>query len=295
MSRAGREAAGGGPAGPGGSDGPGGSGGPGGAALPPVWGWAVRGFTLYGRRYVARHFHALRVLKATRPALSGLAPGAPVLVVMNHASWWDPMTAVALRSVSPMAQGTSYAPIHAEMLQRYGVFKRLGFFGATPGSVAGARAFLRAGSAALRTPGASLWVTGQGAFTDPRVRPVTLQPGLAHLCQREKRAGGSAAVVLPLAVEYPFWEEKTPELLVAAGRPFALAEGPGGLAAWQRALESGLEDAMDRLAVAAERRDPGKFDTLLGGSAGPGGVYGAWERAKALARGRRYAAEHAGG
>ena len=263
-------------------------------ALPRVWGWAVRGFTLYGRRYVAKHFHALRILRATRPALSGLAPGAPVLVVMNHASWWDPMTAVALRSFSPMAQGTSYAPIHAEMLGRYGVFKRLGFFGATPDSVAGARGFLRAGSAALRTPGASLWVTGQGAFTDPRVRPVTLRPGMAHLCLREKKAGGSAAVVLPVAVEYPFWEEKTPELLVAAGRPFALAEGPDTLDGWQRVLESGLEDAMDRLAVAAERQDPGKFDTLLGGSAGPGGIYGAWERVKAALRGRAYSAEHSG-
>ncbi|BAM02932.1 lysophospholipid acyltransferase family protein [Phycisphaera mikurensis] len=264
--------------------------------LPAVWEPAVRGFTWYARRYVAKHFHAVRLLRASRPALSGLPREAPVLVVMNHAAWWDPMTCVVLRSITPMREGVSYAPIHAEMLERYGVFKRLGFFGVDPGSAAGGRAFLRAGVAALKTPGASLWVTGQGAFTDPRVRPVRLRPGLAHLCvrlARDPRAG--RVVVLPLAVEYPFWHDKTPELLIAAGTPTPLPElagEAGGVDAAQRALEGGLEDAMDRLAVAAERQDPARFDTVLGGTAGPGGIYGLWGRAKAWARGRPYVAEH---
>ena len=265
------------------------------AELPAVSGWAVRGFTRYARRYVAKHFHAVRILRASRPALAGLPPGAPVLVLMNHASWWDPMTAVVVRSVSPMRSGRSYAPMDAAMLDRYAIFKRLGFFGLEPGSGASGRAFLRTGAAALSRPGDSLWVTAQGAFTDPRVRPVALMPGVAHLCERLKRRGDAGVMALPLAVEYPFWHEKTPELLVAAGEPLPLGAGPDGVEAWQRTLETGLEDTMDRLAIAAERQDPGKFDTLLGGSAGPGGIYGGWGRLKAWARGRAYEGEHGGG
>lgn len=263
--------------------------------LPRVSGWAVRGFTVYARRYVARHFHAVRLLRETRAELENLPADAPVLVVMNHASWWDPMTAVVLRDASPLRDGTSYAPIHAEMLERYGVFKRLGFFGVRPDSAAGGRSLLRVGSAALRTPGASIWVTGQGAFTDPRVRPVSLRGGLAHLCARERRRGGSPAIVLPLAVEYPFWHEKTPELLVAAGRARRLADGPEGVDGWQQMLEADLQDALDRLGQASMRQDSSAFVSLLGGSAGPGGIYGFWGRLKAWGRGRRYVAEHADG
>ncbi len=262
--------------------------------LPRVSEWAVRGFSFYAHRYVAKHFHAMRVLRETRGAVDGLPPGTPVLVVMNHAAWWDPMTCIVLRESTPMRNGTAYAPIHAEMLERYGVFQRLGFFGVDPDSAAGGRSLLRVGAAALRSPGASVWVTAQGAFTDPRVRPVTLKPGLAHLCERERRRGGSPAVILPLAVEYPFWQEKTPELLVAFGDPQPLADGPEGADAWQRCLEASLEATMDHLAAAASAQDPAPFDTLLGGSAGPGGIYGAWGRLKALLRGRRYQAEHAG-
>ncbi len=41
-------------------------------------------FRAYARRYVRRHFHGVWVQQPP-PAIAG-----PVLVVMNHPSWWDP-------------------------------------------------------------------------------------------------------------------------------------------------------------------------------------------------------------
>ena len=62
----------------------------------------------------------------------------------------------------------------------------------------------------MSRPNAVLWVTAEGEFRDPRRRPLRLRSGVAHLLRRL-----GAGRVIPLAVEYPFWQERTPETLVA--------------------------------------------------------------------------------
>ena len=62
-------------------------------AVPRRWPWLVRGFRKYAARYVRKHFHAVRLSK------SGAAfPPAdePLLVVLNHPSWWDPLIGIVL-------------------------------------------------------------------------------------------------------------------------------------------------------------------------------------------------------
>ena len=82
-------------------------------------------FAAYTRSYVGRHFHSVRILK------SGLPPrdcARPLVIYLNHAAWWDPLVCLLLsREFFP--DRTSFAPIDAAMLERYGFFKRLGFFG----------------------------------------------------------------------------------------------------------------------------------------------------------------------
>src|SRR5207253_10605254 len=50
------------------------------------------------------------------------------------------------------------------------------------------------------------WIAAEGQLTDPRVRPLRLRSGVGHLAARVRQA-----VLLPLALEYPFWEERTPD------------------------------------------------------------------------------------
>ncbi len=57
-----------------------------------------------------------------------------------------------------------------------------------------------------------LWITAEGAFTDHRARPVALRPGLAHLARQVP-----GAVILPLALDYTFWNESRPEALLRFG------------------------------------------------------------------------------
>src|SRR5438309_6091717 len=148
--------------------------------LPTISKSQLQWFTAYVRWYLRRNFHALHLLRlAPLEAVSS----HPVLVCLNHPSWWDPLVALYLSQRFFPTRG-HYGPIAAEGVAKYGFFERLGFFSIQPGTRAGAGRFLRVGKAALASPETALWVTPQGAFSDVRLRPVAIQPGVGHLVHR---------------------------------------------------------------------------------------------------------------
>jgi 1-acyl-sn-glycerol-3-phosphate acyltransferase len=252
------------------------------ARVPVVSPVLLRWFTWYARRFLCKHMHAVRLLRAHDGAgVPAVPPDEPVIVCCNHPSWWDPMVGIFLASHLWPAR-SHYWPIDAKMLARYRFFSRLGFFGVERGGRQGARTFLRTATAALSRGDACLWVTAEGQFSDVRARPVRVKPGIVHLARRLGRG-----VILPLAVEYPFWTEKTPEVLLAFGRPVPVAERPG-----PAGLGEALTGAMDELAAAAMARDPGRFATLLAGAAGTSRVYDAWRRGRALLAGGSFDPSH---
>ena len=57
---------------------------------------------------------------------------------------------------------------------------------------------------------------------------------------------------------------------------------------WTAVLGAWLEAAQDALAAEAIARDPSRFELLVGGKAGVGGVYDLWRRLRALVRGERF-------
>ncbi len=173
-----------------------------------------------------------------------------------------------------------YAPMDARAFTRYQVLRKIGLFPVEQGTARGAVQFLRAAEGVFRDPDAVLWVTPQGTFTDARARPAGFRPGLAALLRRMPRV-----TVLPIALEYTFWEERLPEALALLGEPVLFERGLD--------LEMGMEAAQDELAGLAQRRDPAPFVSALAGRSGTAGVYELWERGRALLRGKRYEAEHA--
>ncbi|MFO0891558.1 MAG: lysophospholipid acyltransferase family protein [Isosphaeraceae bacterium] len=246
--------------------------------------WLFRAFRKYARGYVRKHFHALRIDR--EGPLPPIPPG-PLIVPMNHASWWDPLVGVILtEQFTPERE--FYAPIDATGLAQYPFLGRLGFFGVELGTRRGGIRFLRQSLALLDLPEAALSITAQGHFADPRDRPVRFKAGIGHLVHRLGRG-----IVLPLAVEYPFWNDRCPEILVRFGRPLAIRdEAPGSPEGWTARLEAALEETQDRLAERARRRDPELFQTVIGGTAGVGGVYDSWRRFKARLRGESFQPEH---
>ena len=258
----------------------------------------VAGFQRYNVRYLRRRFSAVRVA-----GLERLPTGsAPVVVYLNHPGWWDPLVG-ALLVHRALADRRHWALIDAAELERYAILKRLGFLGIERDSRAGARAFARIGDALGATPDATLWFTPQGRFADPRERPVALAPGLAHLARRVPHAR-----YVPLAIEYPFREERLPEARLRIGEPWTPAEdvdavsgaasdGASGPAPSIDALAGrfarSLESTMDALASDTVAHRDEAFETLLDGTRGVSLFYDAWRALGARLRGERFERGHA--
>lgn len=251
--------------------------------LPPFSKPRFAWFMRYVRWYLRRHFRAVRLLRGAggRAAFPDITD-QPVIFYTNHPGWWDPLIFLWLaHELYPRRM--SYGPIDAGALGKYQFFRTIGFIGIEPGTWRGAATFLRAARAASVRTDVIFWITAQGEFADPRVRPVDLRPGLGHA------VASGRGLVVPVAVEYPFWNERLPEALVAFGP--ARSIDPAGTCdadEWTADLARDLTATQDRLAAAAMARDPAAFTTLLAGRAGVGGMYdvirrlGAWRRGEAF-------------
>ena len=236
-------------------------------------------FDTYLHWYIGRHFHALRVAHASRFPVAS----RPLVVCLNHASWWDPLTSIILSRRWIPAAG-HYAPMEAAALKRYGFMRRLGLFPVESGTPHGAAQFLRAAREILADPHSILWITPEGRFTDVRTRPIRFRPGLAALLSRL-----DSCTIVPLAIEYTFWDERLPEILACCGEPIAITEGQRRTSAeWSGALTAAMTATQDELAALAVLRDPSGFDTLISGRAGVGAVYDVCKRLAFLLRGRQY-------
>lgn len=252
------------------------------ASLPHISPALLWLFKRYARRFIARHFHAVRLAGEF-----SVQKDLPVVVYTNHASWWDPMM-MTLLSDQLLPGRRHFAPVDSEAIERYKMFKRLGFFGVKQQSRSGAREFLQITDAILGSAENVLWITPQGRFADARERPARFQRGLGKVAARCR-----AALFVPLAMEYTFWEERLPEALVWIGQPTLVEQSPALRdEALSEVLESNLMQAQDDLASAAVQRDTERFVTTLKGRSGVNGVYDAWRSMAARFRGRSFSRQH---
>ena len=256
-------------------------------AIPPAW--FQNGFLRFLETYLKRHFHAIAVERSSLQSLDAIrdTPQIPLIVYCNHPSWWDPLLAhfINHRLLKPRQL---YAPIDASALEQYKVFEKLGFFGVDLESTRGATSFLRTTKELFGRQNCALWLTPEGRFTDVRDDSAELMPGLSHLCAKQE-----SAFVLPMALEYVFWEERLPECLFRFGELVNVADYP------QRDKTQWADDVTRRLRenqaalsklVVARSADP--FDNLLIGKQGASGLYDWSRRMKSWMTGKKFQASH---
>ncbi len=256
--------------------------------VPNVAAWFQGGFHVFLRSFLKRHFHSVAIERGSRCDRSlDLQVDAPLIVYGNHPSWWDPLIAHFLNSaLFPSRQ--FYAPIDAEALEQYRVFGKLGFYGVQLNSTSGAAAFLKNSVAILNHGRTAVWMTPEGRFADVRDHTAPLMPGLAHLCNKLEHGW-----ILPIALEYAFWEERLPECLVKMGEPISLADHHHlDKPRWSELLTSHLRAAQADLSQQVINRSVEPFDHLLRGSRGGGLIYDSLRRVKSLATRRRFRAAH---
>lgn len=253
--------------------------------IPKVSPRLVYWFDWYLQRYVPKHFHAFAISNAV--SVKSIAASDPLIVYMNHASWWDPLVAlIVAKRFFP--KRNLHAPIDANAVQKYPFMQRLGFFPVEQNRLHGAGAFLKTARTILQHQNTSVWLTPEGRFADPREKDLPLQPGLAHLIAKLPRG-----VVLPLAVEYPFWEERLPEMLARFGQPMRIEDHPElSKAAWGHQLTSALRDTQRQLEVASLARDSSEFDVILAGQSGVNWIYDIFRRASSVLTGKKLARTH---
>ena len=248
--------------------------------VPAISSLTLRFFRLIVRRYFRRHFRAVLAQHPERLT----ATSGPLIVYGNHSSWWDPMLIVLLGE-QLLPHRNHYAPIDAAALKQYPILRKLGIFPVEMSSPRGAAQFLRTAEAILRANGV-LWLTPQGRFADPREFPLAFKPGLAALALRLPEVP-----LIPLAVEYTFWDERLPETLLHTGQPLHLDPNQTTAEA-THTLETALAAAMTSLQGAAMARDPAAFTPLLTGSRGTGGIYALIRRTKAFVTRRPLHVDH---
>jgi len=240
--------------------------------LPPVSRWFFRQFVSYTQWYLKRHFRQVLV---QRKRLATVPDQQPLICLMNHPCWWDPLIGLLL-AAHCFPGRTHYAAMDASALESYSIFKRLGFFGVERGTAKGALQFLRLVETLVQTPATALWITPQGQYADVRERPVTLMSGLGHALSRLERG-----TVLPIALEYVFGEERLPFAVAEFGEPIEIATVVHGQPeVWDTRLTDALTKVQDQLAARVMSRDRKGFEVLVDGQAGMGNWYGWW-------RGRR--------
>ena len=244
-------------------------------------------FSLYLHWYMGRAFHAVRLARAERFPVMGVA--SKTIVCLNHPSWWDPLTALLLsRQLAPRAN--HYAPMEASALKRYGFMQRLGLFPIDTHALRAGGRFLRAAGELLNQPNSVLWITPEGRFTDIRQRPAQWRPGIAALVARQQQC-----TIIPLAIEYTFWDERLPEALALIGEPLHIDDGRSlGSDTIHAMLTQSMMRTQDELAALGAARDPTAFATVLYGGSGVSLVYDAWKRLQARWNGQPYIAEHGG-
>jgi 1-acyl-sn-glycerol-3-phosphate acyltransferase len=213
------------------------------------------GFCWYARKMVRQSFTVFAV-DDHQLEESPIAATAPLIVYANHPGWWDPIVAMLLcRQYFP--QRSYFAPIDETALKKYRVFKKLGYFGIDLSSKRGAASFLDSAAKILAMNGGSLWITPEGKFTDSRDPNPPFMPGIAHLASKNP-----SVTCLPLAIEYPFFEEKLPLMLCRFGSPIRCDSG-NRKEDLSKSLEIALRETQQHLANSVVQRSWSEFRVLL--------------------------------
>jgi 1-acyl-sn-glycerol-3-phosphate acyltransferase len=252
------------------------------AMAPPISELLLKWFRWYARRHIRRHFHSVRIGGDLPYAFDG-----PLIGYVNHASWWDPMLLVVFGEHVILGRH-NYAPIDAEALKRYPLLSKLGLFGVQQHSRKGALEFLQTSEAILASENTALWLTPQGRFCDVRERPPKFNRGIGALA---RRSGGTR--FLPVAVEYTFWQERLPEMLIWIGKSIEVSHGAQrSTSEWTTFLEERLAVTQDTLAKVSMERDTKRLRTVLKGGSGASATYDAWRQLKSRITGVPFEKDH---
>jgi 1-acyl-sn-glycerol-3-phosphate acyltransferase len=208
--------------------------------------WASRLARAYVRYKTSRALDGVHAtgLDAARAA----ARAGPIVLASNHVAFWDPLL---LLLVEEALDVDGYGLMDQHGLERVPFFAAVGALPIDRGSRGGARRALVDATRILDGPGRALWIFPQGAQRPAHLRPLGFQSGVRHFATR--------AVVVPVALSYPFREAPVPAAYIAFGAPIDIARDgiePRALPVMLEARVAALLDVIDRAVVGLPSPEP---------------------------------------
>ncbi len=189
-------------------------------------------FAGHARARIQRTFERVSVRGVA--GVREIAAGAPLLVVSNHTSWWDPL--VILHASEHLLGTDGHALMDAKNLRRLPFFARVGAFGVDLDRPADGAAAVKYAARLLDRPRRLVWVFPQGAERPVTERPLGFRAGAAAIARVARRA-----ITVPAALRYEFAGTERPVLYLSFGEPLQAERDPErGRAAQEAAVEGEL-------------------------------------------------------
>ncbi len=234
--------------------------------------WFNAWFSGHARSRIQATFGEVRAQGLGRAR--ALAKEAPLLVVSNHTSWWDPLVAM---HVSTHLLGTDgYAMMDAKNLRRLPFFALVGAFGVDLDKPADGALVMRYAARLLDEPGKLVWVYPQGQERPITERPLGFRPGSAEIARVSRKARA-----VPVGLRYEFGGQERPTLWISFGEPVAAdRDTTKGRVAQEEAVVAELErieravrgegaDAFETVFRAEPSRMGGVLERMLGAMTRP--------------------------
>ncbi|AUX20201.1 uncharacterized protein SOCEGT47_006660 [Sorangium cellulosum] len=210
--------------------------------------WFNAWFAAHARSRIQGTFGA--VLARGVDAARALAAEAPLLLVTNHVSWWDPL--VILHASQHLLGVDGHAMMAADNLRRLPFFALVGAFGVDLDEPSDGSAAIRYAARLLDRPGRAVWIFPQGRERPSDERPLGFRAGAAQIARVARRAA-----VLPVALRYELAGEERPRLYLSIGEPVPAARDvEAARAAQERAVTAELDRIHRAIGRAADAQGP---------------------------------------
>lgn len=217
-----------------------------------------------------------------RVALAGPSPppwNLPVLVYLNHVSWWDGYLVFLLSD--ELWRREAFIMMEEPQLRRYGFFRYCGAFSVDRSDPReGMRSVAYAAGLLRGNPGRLMWIFPQGVITPNDRRPLETFAGAAHIAKR-----AAPLCCIPIALRYEFGGEQHPEALIRIGA-WHVVEPGAGASALHAEMDQRLERELEALHCDVVEGRSAAYRTILRGRSSVNVV---WDRVRGRNDQRRHA------
>lgn len=217
--------------------------------------WFEKIFDIYNRNLLKRRFNSLRI--AHLETLSTNEQQLPLLIYLNHSSWWDGLVAF---HISQRANLDSFIMMEEKQLRKLQIFRRLGAFSVVRDNAREAfKSIKYAGELLINKPNRALWIFPQGEILPNDLRPLGFYSGLVKIIEKAQ-----ICRVVPMAIRYEFLGNYKPDIFVLTGKIEALNVKEKTLIKNSKLIfENNLTSLLDELKLKILQQENSNFEEIL--------------------------------